>query len=379
MRPKRILFSLEQQYGHINPTLGIAMELLRRGHDVCYTVLESFVPLIRGIGATALVVDIPENRDQVLSTLYYENDHLNLKVRREEIAAVIESVTRERLDAYEAELERLFRHKRPDLVVRDDIVERAGRAFSERSSIPSVLIRTQFITSGLEQKDVGEKLVLVTVPKFFQPIDDGNPPPSRFKFVGLIPEGRTAAFQRWRPLDGDNPRVLISPTTGMRRQVEFCRSVAAAFHDRQWDVVLSISGSHDTASAIDPGELGYPGQRIHINKTSANFDVLPDVDLYIGQGGQGGSLEAIYHGVPQIVVPPTPYHHSVARRVSDLGLGVCLPPAELSKETLQDHSARLLADEQTRQRLVEARDSMQADCGAEVSANLLEDFLGGAS
>lgn len=375
MQGKRVLFCLEQQYGHINPTLGIAMELLRRGCQVSYAVLESFVPLILAIGATPLVIDIVENRDLLLSTFYNENDHLTIKVRPEELEDAIEITTRERFDGYKAQLERLYRNGKPDLVIRDEIVDRVGREFAATKGVPSILLRSQFVNGGLNDVDAGEKLTIVTVPRFFQRSDERNPIPPRFKFVGFIPEGRTLAFRPWGAVSGSGPRVLISPTTGMRRQTEFCRKMVEGFRDRSWEVVLSISASHDTSSAMGDLALGFEGKNVRVNTTSANFDVLSSVDLYICQGGQGSTLEAIYRGVPQIVVPPTPYHYFVGNRVRELGLGSCIPPSELSVDALVEHSSKLLADEDTRARLIEAQKIMWTDRGAEVAANLIEDFL----
>jgi hypothetical protein len=45
MAPQHIAFVLEQAYGHVMPTLGIALELIRRGHRVSYATTADFVPV----------------------------------------------------------------------------------------------------------------------------------------------------------------------------------------------------------------------------------------------------------------------------------------------------------------------------------------------
>jgi UDP:flavonoid glycosyltransferase YjiC (YdhE family) len=150
-----------------------------------------------------------------------------------------------------------------------------------------------------------------------------------------------------------------------------------AFRSSSWEVILSLSASRDTFSALDPAVLPDCPENVHINQLSANFDVLADVDLFIGQGGQGGVLEAIYHGVPQIVVPASPYHHLVGRRVAELNLGACVPLSELSADCLIPLAARLLEDQSTRKRVRAARDAMRASRSAALAADILEGRMAG--
>lgn len=374
MESKHVLFFLAHQYGHLNPSLGMAMELVRRGHPVAYTISESFAPLIRSIGATPLVLDYIENREQIIPNIFKENDHLSLHSDPDRIAVFDEAVNR-RTAFSMRQLERHYSQKKPDFVVWDDVLDLAGREFSLRFGIPNALLRSQFMHLALEEEFQKEEMILTTVPKFFQKIDDNTPTPARYKFVGFTPEGRTLGFSSWTPLNGDRPRVLISPTTGLLKQLEFCRTMISAFQEDPWDVILSISGSRDSFSAIDPSVFENLPANIHINQQSANFDILSNVDLYIGQGGQGGTLEAIYHGVPQIVIPASAWHYLVGQRVEDLGLGVCIPFSELSRRPLLDEANRLIADRGVEERLKAAQRSMKMNRSSERAADAIEERM----
>jgi dTDP-L-oleandrosyltransferase len=148
-----------------------------------------------------------------------------------------------------------------------------------------------------------------------------------------------------------------------------------AFRNQPWEAVLSISGSLDRLSAIDPALFSDVPANVRLNCCSGNFDILENSCLYIGQGGQGGVLEAIFCGVPQIVVPPTPFHNSVARRVSELGLGLCLPISELSQDSLLAHVTTLLNDKETLHRVKEASNLMGNQLGAQLAVDAIEEYL----
>lgn len=374
---KHIAFCVEQAYGHIMPTLGIAMELMRRGHQVSYAVSESFAPLVRRIGATAVTLDVAENRDKVIGAAMKENDHLNYRVDKQELTELMARVTVERTERCRVQLEKSYRGNRPDLIVHDDCLNTAGREFATRWGIARALHCPQFIQGNLHEICREEELVLISVPKFFHRLEGQEPLPSRYKFIGFVPEGRCLAFRPWQVLSSPLPQILISPTTGLLQQLEFCRQMIAIMRNQPWLVVLSISGSHDALSAIDPTVFDELPSNILLNHASSNFDILSSMTLFIGQGGQGATLESIYYGVPQIVLPPTPHHYAVARRVGELGLGVCLPMLELSADGLIGAVAALLEDKSTRERVREAGASMQNCHGGELAADILENHLAG--
>lgn len=48
----KIVFVEMPAYGHVNPTLPVVQELVRRGEQVIYYVAEEFRPQIEQVGAT---------------------------------------------------------------------------------------------------------------------------------------------------------------------------------------------------------------------------------------------------------------------------------------------------------------------------------------
>ena len=380
MKRMHVAFCLEQQYGHIVPTLGIALELIRRGHRVSYAVIAAFAPLIRRIDAMTALIDPFDTRAEVLGTVLRKNDCVSYN--RDEVAVQrVAELSRERTGRSLAQLESVYRDDMPDVIVHDDVFDTAGRTLAQAKGLPKIRLQSQFIDRDdpafrPTQYD-DDEMILVTVPKFFQRNHEHFAGDRRFQFVGFIPEGRALAFAPWSRRQGHARPILASATTGMLPQLEYCRTLLDAFRGRHYEVVLAISASLDRASDIDPALLGELPPNIEINRFAGNFQILEAARLFIGQGGQGATLEAIYWGVPQIVVPPTPYHNRVALRVSELGLGTCLPISEMSPARIRSEVTTLLEDREAADRAQSAGHSMRNARGAALAADLIEAHFAG--
>lgn len=381
MKGKHIAFCVAPEYGHIVPTLGIALALIRRGCRVSYATTAAFAPLIRRVQAQPLTIDPLVTRQKLHSALLKENDCFGFKMQQAELKAVLERYSNERTTGLLSQMEALYADDRPDVVIHDDCFDTAGRDLADNWGIARIRHHSQFLEldtpADLEGTFPDDELIIMTVPIFFQRHPSSFNATSRFRFVGFIPEGRGDASGAWEPRGRQRRPALISATTGLKPQMDFCSVALAAFRGRPWDAVLSISGTLDRISAVDPEWLREITPNIHVNLTVGNFDIMPHSSLFIGQGGQGSTLEAIYCGVPQILVPPTPYHYSVARRVSELGLGTCLPITELSEGRLTEHIEAVMSDCDMLKRVEEASRSMRQDGGAELAADVIQSRLNG--
>ena len=372
-----VAFCLEQAYGHIIPTLGIAMELQRRGHRTSYAVARSFAPLVERIHARAAVINVLENRERILRATAKPNEGWEFfNVEREVFDRVAVHLCSERTASSLAQLEQLFRHDPPDLIIHDDCLDTAGRNLAQKWGIAKIRHHSQFLDwdsalCTLEEFESGD-VVLVTVPAFFQRDIDRLGP--RFHFVGFIPDGRAEVFDPWTSADASKP-ILISATSGLLPQLDFSNLMIETFRDGPWPTILAVPSSHDLVSAIDRQGLHALPHHMQMNTSASNFAILRQASLFIGQGGQGSTLEAIYHGVPQVVIPPTPYHNCVGRRVVELGLGECIPIHELTAATLIESVRRLFSSSEVAMRLRRASEDMHQHKGAEVAVDIIEEYL----
>jgi UDP:flavonoid glycosyltransferase YjiC (YdhE family) len=374
MKNRHVAFCLDQAYGNIIPTVGIALELMERDYRVSYTVAESFAPIIRKIGATPLVIAPLDIRGKIHSVIVMENDCFKYDLEKLDYCTQLSA---QRTAHLLPQLEQLFVDCRPDLIIHDDSLDKAGRDLAIKWGIARIRHHSQFIDEDFGSLIFDEfnqdQLILMTVPEFLQ--RDRSVLDARFEFVGFIPRGRGAFFEPWTPASTGSKPILISATTGLLPQREFYKVMIEAVRHQPWDVIVSISGSRDPISAISSAEIGDLPANINLNSHASNFEILQHASLYVGQGGQGGSLESMFWGVPQIVAAPDPYHHSVARRVSELKLGYSLLPTDLSVETLREKIFDLSSDREVLDRTRIVGEEMRRHDGAALAVDIIERHL----
>ena len=366
MKQRHIAFMLEQAYGHIIPTLGITLELVRRGHRVSYAVTRDFASAISRIGAQAVVLKPLETRPNILATL---TDH----AVTDQNYQALEELRRARTDDSLLQLEALYRDDKPDLIMQDECEDFAGRSLALKWGIPQIRICPQLLPETFPETVAEDQLVMVTVPRFFQ--NHLERFDERFKFVGFIAEGRRRFFKPWQVTDDGRKVVLISVTTGLLPQIEFCKMAVNAFRGQPWKIVLSIGGGLDRVSEITPADLGELPENIQLNRFSSNLDILEHASVFIGQGGQGSTLEALYCGVPLLLIPPSSIQDPVACRVAELGLGARVVAADVSANTLRKHAASILDDGDTLRRVKLIQQSMREEHGAQTAADIMDGYL----
>jgi UDP:flavonoid glycosyltransferase YjiC (YdhE family) len=371
MAAMHIGFVLYPAYGHVLPTLSIATELIRRGHRVSYAITESFAPAIVRAGARPVIIDPPEIREEICHSTALPLGGHDFRLADPATRQRVGSLRQQRTAALLLQLEARYADDPPDVVVHDDCLDSAGRTLAQNWSLAHV----RFCQIPLQPADLpsfaADQTVILPIPRFFNnhsaAFDD------RFHFVGFIPDARHTT-PRPPPRD-DRKVILAAPTTGLLPQLDFCNTVVHAIRESEYTVVLSVPGSLDPLSTIGAAALGSLPANFVLNTSSPHVRILQDAQLFIGQGGPGSTLEAVYSGVPSLLVPPTQDHDRAATRIAELGLGMRLSLAEASPEQLRSHAIALISDSATLARVRDARDRMRSDRGATAAADLIEGRL----
>lgn len=108
---------------------------------------------------------------------------------------------------------------------------------------------------------------------------------------------------------------------------------------------------------------GYTPQAQHLiasSKFHKNVTLLPSVSIpalmpkataFISHGGLGGIKEAIYHGIPQIVLPVLYDQPFNAKRVAGLGIGECIFPEQLTPMSLTTALSTVLGADEYKENL----------------------------
>ncbi len=84
---------------------------------------------------------------------------------------------------------------------------------------------------------------------------------------------------------------------------------------------------------------------VHLQEWFPQPSVIAQCDLFIHHGGNNSFCEALYFGVPSLIIPYCWDGHDTARRAVDCGVGDRLNRWELTPETLREKITVLLADE----------------------------------
>ena len=115
------------------------------------------------------------------------------------------------------------------------------------------------------------------------------------------------------------------------------------------------------------------------NMTGAEFlpqtSVIPLCDLVITHGGNNTITECLHFGKPTIVLPLFWDQYDNAQRMQELGLGMRLDTYRFADAEMRAALGRLLNDSGLRERLAEAKATIQQHDGLRKAANLIEEAV----
>ncbi|MEV5986237.1 macrolide family glycosyltransferase [Streptomyces sp. NPDC052051] len=393
MRPhtrRHIAFFDFPAVGHVNPTIGVVEELVKRGHRVTCTATEHFAPIVKAAGAE------PVGYDSVFGDFYRapltaeENAGDGIRCLNEALALVEQTAP-------------FYERNRPDVIVHD-FMAWGARFFAARNGIP--LIRTYPVFGANEHFSIREKFPVAelndpriieavrklagVLPQFGLPADPmgflshiekralvflprefqyaGETFDERFVFTGPCIAARP--YQgTWRPASADRPVLLISLGTSARGWPEFFRMAIEAFGDSEWDVLITV-GDH-----TDPADLGPLPANVDVRRYAPQLDVLGHARLFITHGGMNSAMESLYNGVPMVVVPQSNDQRATALRVAELGLGHHLAKEDVTVRSLREAAARTTGDASMTDRVRALRERMRSVDGPVVAADAVETYL----
>ena len=124
-------------------------------------------------------------------------------------------------------------------------------------------------------------------------------------------------------------------------------------------------------TTITEASLGSPPANIVVRPWVPQLDVLRRASVFVTHGGMNSVSEGLDHGVPLVVVPQMGEQEIVARRVEELGAGVCLTGRDVTPERLRQSVDRVRHDRTFRAQAALVRQSFDAAGGAAVGADAI--------
>ncbi|TDD43392.1 oleandomycin glycosyltransferase [Nonomuraea terrae] len=347
-------------HGHINPTLPVVAELVRRGHSVTYHTSPAFSQEIEAAGATVCLYpggDRPLPDPPMPVTM-------------------LDGLARTAVGLLPPVLSDL-RAVRPDLIVHGSACPWGAVAareldvpaascfttFAFNGSVPSPTraswellaaaatrprhvhgylrsrreLARRYDTGGLPLVDlanVRQPLNLVFTSRAFQPDVDAFDPSYRFvgPSLGARPPDPSFAADRLR-----GPVLYASMGTVVDAGPQLLRAFATALAPLGGTVVISTGRT-------DPAALGPLPGNVLARRFVPQPEVLARAALFVTHGGMNSVNEAMHAGVPMLVVPQGADQPLVARRVVELGAGLSIRTRDAAAGAVHALARRLLGE-----------------------------------
>ena len=388
--------------GHVNPTLAVVQELVRRGQEVSYYLTEEFRDVVQATGAVFQpyesklkgVPTMPPSFSSVggaptgsvgpmflLEDMRYVPPQVIDRIRAEQPDVIVYDFmcfwARTVIDelhvpavatrATYASNEHFnmmdqMRERMQNMPAAREMMERMSARMAEQSGSSTNLLADIFSVFSR-----AEQLNIIFIPKEFQPaaetFDD------RYLFVGpsILPRHEAPDFP-FDQLSSDRPLLYISLGSIFTNQPEFYKQCFAAFADQPWQVVLSV-GKH-----IDLTTLGPVPENFLLSPYVPQLDILPRTRLFVTHAGTNSVMESMYFGVPMVLIPQQPEQQMHAQRVVDLGLGVMLDKGSVTTSTLREAVERVAHDEAYRERAQRMQQSVRAAGGYQRAVDTIMQF-----
>ncbi|MEV6158277.1 macrolide family glycosyltransferase [Nonomuraea sp. NPDC052129] len=378
-------------HGHINPTLPVVAELVRRGHSVTYHTSPAFSKEIEATGAT---VYLYPGGDQPLP-----DPPIPL--------TMLDGLARTAVGLLPPVLSEL-RHIRPDLIVHGSACP-WGAVAARELAVPAAALFTTFAfnrsapsptaaswellaaaatrprygggylrsrwelsrrydTRGLPLVDlanVRQPLNLVFTSRAFQPGVDAFD--HSYQFVG--PSIGVRPLDPSFPADSlRDPVLYASVGTVLKAAPRLLRDFATALAPLGGTVIISTGET-------DPAALGPLPDNVRARRFVPQLEVLARAALFVSHGGMNSANEALYVGVPMLVVPQGADQPLVARRVVELGAGLSIRPQDAAAGSVNALARRLLDEPRFRTAAAGLRIDQRGAGGYLRAADELERYL----
>ena len=343
----RIAFFCIPAFGHTNPMLPVAAELVRRGHAVRFY----------SFGGTA---GLPDFRNKIGKTgaEFVSCDAYMPEVSAAEVAGLkrvsITEMTVQSIRitlAMDAFLDAEFKTFRPDVVYTDSACF-WGKLNAWKHQVPMVVSTSTFAFNQLSSQYMKHPPAEIAdmifgLPRIGKALKLMEPYGYKVKNpLSLVQsDNRTDSVvytsRRFQPYAGSfsdhyafvgpsvfsdavpdkkkaRPLVYISMGTVINDRPDFYHKCFEALKDVDVDVLISCG------NAVDREKLGVPPENFELQPYVDQLDVLSRTDVFITHCGMNSVSESLYMATPMVLYPQTGEQAAVARRAAELGAGVLL-------------------------------------------------------
>ena len=376
-------------FGHVNPTLSLVTELVKRKVRVTYFSTENFRAIVEPTGAN--FVAVPSWMAQQAGQQQGGAD--------EDVGATVPFLFLNEAGGCIDSILEVLKADKPDAIVHDfagiagTIAADALQLYTSYPSNDSYSMAASFesvpadhplrkaadqIAEGFVAKYGCRKMTvkevfdghgdfnLVMMQKRLMPHNEtfGD----NFVFTG-VQIGKRTAFGSWKAPANGKPLLYSSLGTAFNNWPEYYPILFDAVRDLDINVFAALG-------SIDPASLTDIPANVEVGQMVPQLDILSQASVFITHAGMGGTGEAIYYGVPMIAIPQMEEQAITARQIEKLGLGTAfLDKNAITSESLKAAIVKLLTEPSYKATAHEFSEDMKRLGGATASADALLRFL----
>jgi MGT family glycosyltransferase len=394
----RIVFLNFPAQGHTNPTLPMVKELVARGETVVYYSFNEFRASIEATGAEFRSCDQPLSIDP-------HHPDPNMFRFGVQLLQTAQMLVPQLLPRVEAD--------KPDVIIHDSLCS-WGLIIARFLKIPAICSTTTFaVNSRIAAQSVMDVvrflgMIVTTLPEqlAFERIKRemrtayGTAPkavmdmyrnesdmtlvytsskfqpfaamfPSKYHFTGASIDESLAEPHALAPLNLPSGKRIIYVSLGtlFNDNMPFFKLCFDAFSSINAHVVLSVGKKN----AIE--DFGTIPANMSVHSFVPQLALLRQCDLFITHGGMNSVHEALWFGVPMIVVPQASDQLFVARQVEAVGAGMRIENNHVTVGRLRSAAEKLLASPSARAASAQMGQSLKASGGFRTAADEVQAFV----
>lgn len=381
-------------WGHVNPTLAVVQELVKRGHDVSYYLTEEFRESIQATGAVFQpYASELANELEAGGTETWRMPAFLLKDMHSVPSQIIDRVRAEQPDVIVHDFMCAWAHIVIDTLHVPAVGVRATYASNKQFSFLDSLRENMQNLSGM-QEFLGrmkafrvaqpgssldpqvelfkalvrvEQLNIIFMPKEFHPMAEAFD--ESYVFVGssILPRHQHIDFP-FDQLNNALPLLYISLGSVEANQPEFYKHCFEAFREQPWQVVLSVGKRTDLT------QLGPIPVNFLLSPYVPQLDILSRARVFVTHAGTNSLMESLYYGVPMVLIPQQPEQQMHARRAVELGLGVMLDKGAVTAAALSEAVERIAQNAEYRERTQSMQQILRKAGGYRQAADAIIQF-----
>lgn len=365
----KILFINLPYYGHVVPTIGLVRELIKQGCEVTYLMPFDWKEKISESGATFHGYDNHRQLSEQIKNAYsvaeriidkfdlvvYEQffflgKHLAEKYGKPVARIFTAPVTNDKL------MKEFIVAKGPLSIFRYKWI---ARAFT-KDIAPNIPMKTDNWLDEIIYNP--PQLNLVYTLREYQPYEEEFSA-EQYKFLG--PSIYDRKEEDFDYVKGAKPLVYISLGTIIKGATSFFQNCMEAFRNEDVELIISVGQQFNIK------RLKNIPPNVHVYKSVPQLKVLEMADVFVTHGGMNSVSEALFYGVPMVVIPFVSDQPVNARGVEKLGVGKAFAYSRVGKNSVKEIVMSVLQNEDIKKNIEKVQEFINKAPGNVGGAELL--------